>query len=76
MTAEQKAALKTAVANVEVSIEGLEAVKDSFQEAFDAMSEKGQEGEKGIALSEEINAIEECTNALTSAIADLDIAGS
>lgn len=75
MNADQKKTVKEAIANAEVSNEGLGAAREVLQTAFDAMSETTQEGDKGGQLKEWIEALEEAEEAISGALDQLKTIG-
>jgi len=64
MNAEQKKVVKQALDEVASAKAGLEQVRDELQEAFDDLSEKAQEGERGSKMQEEIEQLEQAINGL------------
>lgn len=61
-----------AVTNIDKEIENLGNLADELQEQFDEMSEKVQEGDKGTALQELIDAIGEVKSDLEDIKDELD----
>lgn len=72
MNATRKATLIGAIKTLRVSLADAEGVRDELQEAYDEMSEKAQEGERGQALYEEIQALEQACDAISEGTDNLE----
>lgn len=72
MNATRKATLIGAIKDIRAGIADTENVRDELQEQYDEMSEKAQEGERGQAVYEEIQALEEAIGGATEAADNLE----
>lgn len=72
MNKRQQKALTEALAKIAEGRQELEHLRDEYQEAFNAKSEVWQEGDKGLALQETIDALQAAIDEIENAEAGLE----